>query len=424
MTQLAQRFLDPDDAPSLGGGLAWVRALRETALEKLGETDLPTTAWEDWKYTSLRPLEAIDPLSRSESAALPDENLRLLDPGMPAVRLTFVNGRCVKMPSSLPPGVMVAPLSQVLKSNPEWVERYLVNLGRFGEHPMLALNTARMSDGLVIRLQKGVRLAEPVEALFWAEGGGAVHQRHLIVLEEGAEATFLESHGGKGAGFSNHVFDVFLEKSAILRHYRNQEEDRKAVHVTTSFLTLFDRSTYEGFALTLGAGLSRHEVTASLLDSGISCIFGGAYLINGEQHADTTIRVGHMGPSCTSSQKYRGVIDDQARSVFQGKIQVSRAAQKTDGCQSHHALLLSEEAQASAKPELEIFADDVSCRHGAAAGQIDKDALFYLKARGIPHAEAVALLVRSFLSAAVEDVALPCLREALTGKIDTWLDQK
>ena len=420
MTEVIDKILSYPK-PALGAGIPWIAALRETAAEKLAETGLPTSAWEDWKYTNLRALEKID--LTPKSAGAPDETRRLLDPAMPALRLTFVNGLCKSLRQKLPKGVTVSTLSTLLKEKPEWVERYLVNLGSLADYPFLALNTAQMTDGLVIHLAKNTRLDTPIEILFWAAGGGT-HQRHLVVLEEGAEATFLEMHAGEGPGFSNHVMDINLEKSAILRHYRCQEEDEKAVHVTTSFLTMFDRSSYEAFALTTGAGLSRHEITAHLLDSGISCIVNGASLMDGTKHADTTIRVRHKGPKCVSVQKYRGVIDAQARSVFQGKIQVSRHAQKTDGCQSYHALLLSETAQASAKPELEIETDDVACRHGAAVGQIDKDALFYLRSRGIPEAEAVALLVRSFVSEAVEDISFTCLREALGRKIDKWLEAR
>lgn len=422
MVQTAQQFLTQYQDRNPDSGLAWLSALRETAAESLRETGLPTLEWEEWKYTGLRALETLD--MRESSGAKADESLRLLEPSMPALRLTFVNGRCENLPQELPKGVTVSTLLAMLEKDPQWVERYLVNLGRLGDYPFLALNTACMTDGLVIHLARNTRLDMPIEVLFWAEGGGVKHQRHLVVMDEGAEATLLEIHGGKEAGFSNHVMDITMEKSAILRHYRVQEEDRRAVHITTSFLTMFGKSSYEAFTLTTGAGLSRHEVTTSLLDSGISCIFNGAYMINGGQHADTTIKMGHLGPACASSQKYRGVIDDQARAVFQGKIQVSRPAQKTDGCQSHHALLLSEEAQVSAKPELDIQADDVTCRHGAAAGQADKDALFYMKARGIPHAQAMALLVRSFIGAAIEGVTLPCMREALGRKIDKWLDER
>lgn len=409
-----------------GQDLPWLAALRETAAERYLATGLPTPKWEDWKFTSLRPLEGVEfstDFATDIDIDLPESPLAAENP----LRVVVVNGVYRADLSDAVDGLTVTSLSQALKDMPELVQELLVNIGNLGEKPFMALNTAWIRDGFLLHAAKNAVIDRPVEVVFYghAEEGKPVvyHPRNMIVVEEGADVTLFEHHCGQGVYFANSVNETNVKDNAKLRHYRLQDESKDAFHMSTTSLTLGRDASYDSTTLTTGARLSRHDVHAKLINSGSYCNIDGLYLICGMQHSDNTILVDHFEPHCHSSQNFKGVIDDKARSVFQGKIRVSRDAQKSDGHQSNHAILLSEEAEIDSKPELEIYADDVKCSHGATAGQLDDASMFYLRSRGIPASMARALLIQSFLSEVVEKMTYAPMRETMQARVEAWLGE-
>tara|TARA_R110002124_G_scaffold83403_1_gene218406 strand:+ start:469 stop:1785 length:1317 start_codon:yes stop_codon:yes gene_type:complete len=397
-----------DDAPR------WVTALRETAEDSFAATGLPTPVWEDWKYTPLRVLDGMS-FTRSPNLTTVPAYAQVFDLPNP-YGVQIVNGKLVKNSAALPEGLEITALKDVWDE--EWVETALAVPGNFADTPLEALNAACLCDGVVLRVRKDVKISTPVVLSFLndnAEDGETLLSmpRMLVMIEEGAELTLLEHLTGRGASFSNIAATIIVQEGGKLGHYRWQDEDvQDGYHITTTRLSCFDRAEYDGFTLTTGARLSRHEIFADLLGEDIRCIVNGAYRLGERQHCDTTIKMGHFEPRSTSKQIYKGVINDQARAVFQGKIHVHRHAQGTDGHQLNHALLLSAEAEIDAKPELEIYADDVKCAHGATAGKLDESALFYMTSRGIPEAAAKAMLVKGFLGEALEAIANEAVRAA------------
>ncbi|TVQ84677.1 MAG: Fe-S cluster assembly protein SufD [Micavibrio sp.] len=392
----------------------WVTALRETAAESFAVTGLPTPAWEDWKYTALRALDNMDFARDTGLSAVPDYHAPFALPEM--ISLRILGGRLVKNAAELPRGLEIHALKDVWHE--DWVAHYLAVPGNFADTPLEALNAACLCDGIVIRVAAGTRIEAPVLLSFLHENTDAEETqlsmpRILIAVEEGAALTMIEHHTGRGKYFTNQAATITVHKGAKLGHYRWQDEDKQSgFHITTTRLSCFDGAEYDGFTLTTGAKLSRHEIFADLLGEEIRCILNGAYRLGERQHTDTTLKTGHFEPRSTSKQIYKGVLNDQARAVFQGKIHVHRHAQGTDGHQLNHALLLSGEAEIDAKPELEIYADDVKCAHGATSGKLDDQALFYLKSRGIPENTAKDMLIEAFLGEAIEAIGHTAVRDA------------
>lgn len=392
----------------------WVCALRDTGAESFAATGLPAPNWEGWQYTSLR-------LLSPEHFVFP--NVNVFDANLfPApliedsYRIVLVNGQMQAGLSRLPQGVDIIPLLQA-----EGVEEYLVSVGDLATQPFKALNSAYLRDGFVLRVAKGQELDRPLEVLFYTQDGAASHPRVLYQFAENSGATVIERHMGNGRYFANTHAEVVQAADSRLTFYRFVEEADAACHYSQVSLTLAKNAQFEGFSGAFSGALVRQECRMKLLERGVSCKINGIYLLRGRQSHDFTILADHFDESGHSAQHFKGVIDDQARAIFQGKIHVRRPAQKTDGYQSHHALLLSQDAENCAKPELEIYADDVKCSHGATSGQLDEAALFYLRSRGIPLNEARALLIRSFLHQNIEKIQNEKVHGLYAARIDKWL---
>ncbi len=416
-----------------GSGLGWLGALREAGIAALAERGLPTPRVEDWKYTNLRPLETL-----ALTAARPDAPAPSLDlvPSLLATtdhpRLVFLNGFLrpdLSRLADLPEGVELAGLADLIAKQPDWLQSELSDDGKFETTALTALNTALMEDGAVLRIARGAVVERPIELVFLGAAEAqplSIQPRNLIALGEASQATVIEVHAGLGEGVtvSNSVSDVHLAPGARLTHVKLQDESHRSYHLASLRARLERDSTYEGFGLSLGAALSRNEARVRLEGSGGHCLLGGGYLMRDKQHCDNTTVIEHLAPHTSCREVFKGALDDKARGVFQGKIVVHRDAQHIDGHQLSKALLLSDDAEMDAKPELEIYADDVKCSHGATAGEIDHDALFYLRCRGIPEAKARSLLIQAFLAEAVEEAAPEALREALNARIIAWLAAK
>lgn len=412
-----------------GKNLPWLETLRQRAIEQFAEAGLPTIRDEVWKFTNLRALDRdlyVPAPIRENSIAVGD-----LEPNFPADldchRLVFVNGYLradLSDLGALPPVVRLASLAYLLDNDPEAVAEYFSDA--IAGHSPVALNTAFMTDGAVLTIGDGVTLDRPVHLLYLAapdDRTTAIHTRNLIVASAGAVATVIESYAAtnSGAYWTNAVTDVIADADASLHHIKLQGEGAEAFHLAATRARLARGAAYDSFVLQTGARLARNEIAATLGGSNIDCRLSGAYLGRGKQHLDNTTLVDHAEPDSYSNEHYKGVLDGNAHGVFQGKIVVRPDAQKTDAHQLNKNLLLSETAQADTKPELEIYADDVKCSHGATVGEIDDDALFYMRARGIGDDEARRLLVEAFVGEIVDRVSNEPIRAHLRQTVAQWL---
>ena len=416
-----------------GAGAVWLDRLRRDGARRFDGLGLPHRKVEDWRYTDLGVLarHRFSPRATAPAAARADLPAPLLPE---ASRAVFVNGRFASHLSDLdrlPRGVAPRPLAEVLSRAPHLVEDRLARIAAPGEKPLVALNTAWLADGIVLEVEPGRTLDRPLEVLMWSAAADdddtdgsprpAWYPRHLLVLNPGSRAVVVERHGGPGGRYlANGVAEILCREGATLRHYRLQDEPAEAVHIATTEVRLEAGAGYDSFVLSTGAALARNQIAVELAGEGARCRLDGAYLVRGTQHSDTSTLIDHAAPGCTSSETYRGVLDDRGRGVFQGRILVRRDAQGSDGHQSNKALLLSSRAEIDAKPELEIHADDVRCGHGATAGELDDDALFYLRARGLPESEARGLLIDAFLGGVLDEIRCAATREAFRRHAAAW----
>jgi Fe-S cluster assembly protein SufD len=345
-----------------------------------------------------------------------------------AVKLVLVNGRLRPEFSDLaqlPDGVTAVSLAEAVAGKSPDLEGMLRSAVSGHDMPMLALNAAYLSDGVVIDVEKGREIDTPIHLISIGvsdEEPIAFHPRNVLRVGTGAAVTVYESHIGLGGSYlSNGAMDIHIDEDALLRHRKLQNEAENGYHVATASVVLEARARYENYTLHVGGRLVRNEIHAVLNGNGADCNLYGAYAGRGNQHIDTTTFVDHAAPECTSREVYKGALDDNARGVFQGKILVRKGAQKTDGHQLNKALLLSEGAEIDSKPELEIYADDVKCSHGATSGELDEEQLFYLRARGIDEAEARDLLVAAFLEDSLDVIGDEDRREAFRSIISNWL---
>ena len=425
-TELAQVFAHARE--SLPGDDA-VAAQREAAFGLFAKEGLPHRRVEDWKYTDLRALmreakplapppdAAAKALAKSAGALVGDVETR---------RLVFVDGAFVAELSDLAnpeSGLTVGSLADALSGNDPMLTQHLGKLAPAGD-VAVALNTALMGDGAVIRIAAGSTIERPLHLLFVASGKPAASfVRSLVVVERGARAMVIESHEGPaGSDYQvNAALELFVGDKAHVDHVKIIGEGADALHVSTLAAAIGAHARFNAFSFTVGGAVVRNQLFLKFDGEGIVAGIRGATLLKGRQHADTTLVINHVAPDCQSREVFKTVLDDEAHGVFQGRIIVRRHAQRTDAKMMTRALLLSERAEADNKPELEIFADDVQCGHGATAGAIDEDLKFYLLARGIPAAEAEALLIQAFLGEAIEGIEHAGLREALLDTVAAWL---
>jgi Fe-S cluster assembly protein SufD len=425
LTPLAQTYLDRFDAArsSLPGHESpAVSALRESGLARFAALDFPGRKVEEWRFTNLTPLtKGIEPAEAPANADLPAAEF-----DTPHV-MTFVNGRFSEKESrleQLPDRVKLSSLAAELDAG----NSVLLGADTEENRPVVALNTAFMEDGFVLQIEDGVTFDAPLLVRFITlpgAGGISHHLRNVIRLGKGAAATLLEEHTGIDghAYFANPVTDITLAEGATLRHFKLQAESDAAFHLANTDTELSTGATYENFALTTGARLARNEMESRIVGSGAKSILNGAYLIRGQQHADTTTLTRHLVPENESQQIYKGIVDDEAQGVFQGKIQIVPDAQQVSGDQLSRALLLSDRASVAVKPELEIHADDVKCSHGASSGELDEDALFYLQSRGIEAKAARKMLIDAFLAEVLEEISDNAVRTYFSTLVSRWMDK-
>ncbi|POF33826.1 Fe-S cluster assembly protein SufD [Roseibium marinum] len=400
------------------GTAPWAGALREQGREKFSRLGIPDRRRESWKYSDLALALTKAPKGTSVSRVP-----LALDGSYLAV---FENGVFDAARSKLPADCIV-PLAAVLADSASPFAKTLgqINGAEQTGHAILGLNTARMEEGFVLRIPKGETLSNPLHIRFnWpAEETADVDGRHvrlLVELEEGAEATILETHRGT-PGFATVVTELRLAQTAKLTHVRIDQLGGASRQTAITLGDVSKAAQYKGFYLSEGGHFCRHEALFELTGDNANVEIDGAFLVTGESHCDNTTVITHAAPHTTSRQAFRGVLSGSSKSAYQGCVKVRPEAQKTNAYQMSRALLLSREARIATKPELEIFADDVKCSHGATAGELDMDALFFLRTRGIPEEEARAMLVEAFLQEALDTIERADLRDVAAGTITDWL---
>ena len=436
-TKAEQAYLDLFEAAENalpGARDPFVSDLRTTAIAAYGRQGMPHRRIEAWKYTDLRArLVDVNPLGKSDGAAVNEgaltQALGAEIARLPAYRVVLVEGDLSADLSDLAglksAGVEAISLALALEKPPAWLKKALGHVNPHDDDAVLALNTALMTGGAALRIGEGVILDKPIHviALDGAGDPASTFTRNVVVTEPGSSATMLESFGTLGPSGSqrNAATELRIGAKAAVKHIKVQRDGEDAFHLCTWLVELGPDARYDAFQYSTGAALARNQIYLRFLGEGAAADISGAFLLRDRQHCDTTLLVEHRVPHCTSREMFKGVLDGEARGVFQGKIIVSPGAQKTDGKQMAGALLLSETAEFDSKPELEIFADDVVCGHGSTSGQIDEEVLFYLEARGIPEAEARALLVQAFVGEAIERIEDEALRDALIKASAAWL---
>ncbi len=407
-----------------------VRRLREEAAERFRALGFPTTREEEWRFTNVAPVArtrfvrpgAADP--RAVAAELEGHHLE------GACELVFVDGRFAPELSAreLPQGVAVDSLAALLAREPEAVAGALGRKASFQQQPFLALSTALFEDGAVVRVAPHALVETPIHLIFWSTAAAeptASFPRTLILAGEASQATVVERFAGaSGAAYLTcPVTELVAGPGAVVDHYKLQKESAAAFHLSGIAIETARASNVSTHSFSLGGAIVRHDIRCALAGEGSVATLNGLYLVVDRQLVDTHMRVDHVAPHCDSHELYKGVLDGRARSVFSGRIHVHPGAQKTDAKQTNRNLLLSDEAVANSQPQLEIYADDVKCTHGSTVGQLDDEAVFYLRSRGIGLEAARSLLTYAFAADLVERVKFEPLRRELQEFLFAWVPQ-
>jgi Fe-S cluster assembly protein SufD len=409
--------------PSLvGADRPAFQRLRRAALARFQELGFPGPRDEDWKFTNLAPItrQRFEPVPRGE-VHLDADALRPLLGSQEPIRLVFVNGHFAPALSAVP-GVGDGTILTNLASDPEQVEPHLAQQARYDHHPFIAWNTAFFQDGVFLHIPAERVIEEPIYLLFLSTAPGEAtvsFPRNYLRVGRGSQVTLVENHVGLSAGryLTSAVTEVLAEPGAIVDHYKVQQEGPGGLHVAVTQVQQERDSRFSTHYVGFGGSLVRNEVRVLLNGEGCESTVNGVYLASGTQHMDNHTVIDHAMPHCTSHELYKGILDGRARGVFNGKIFVRQDAQKTDAKQTNQTLLLSEDATINTKPQLEIYADDVKCTHGATVGQLDENALFYLRSRGIGLEQAQNLLIYAFANDIIDRIKVDSLRERLESNL-------
>ncbi len=422
VTELATAF----DAVMVGLGpdVAWLQSLREVATRHFKQQGFPAKKEEDWKYTSLWGLAQVEWVHTATASTVTAMEVAAAKQLKNAYCLVFVDGvydAANSKTAGLPTGATVQALTASL-GLPEVAANFCQN-AVIDSPGLTALNTMLVSEGAVIILGDNVALDKPIELVFINTGKTenlATHLHNLVVLGEGSVAEIIETHIGltDDAYFANQITEVVLAADSYLKHHVVQQASKSAFQITHLSGKQAKNSIWQTHSVALGGKLARQDLHTQLLGEAAHCVMDGLYLPRGEQHIDNHTRVDHAVPNTTSEELYKGVLDEQGRAVFNGKVIVHKDAQKTDAKQQNANLLLSRRCEIDTKPQMEIYADDVTCSHGSTVGQLDEAQLFFLRARGLSELEARNLLTYAFVSEVINRVAIPELRTSLTTLVE------
>ena len=405
-------------------GPEWLEPIRRAAMERFAHTGFPTAREEEWRFTPVTPIAQTSwrPAGGMTEEVIREQLTPFIFGHEEWCTLVFVNGEYasgLSSPGNLPPGVVATSLADALRNGGDVLQRHLGKYARSEESPFTALNTALFRDGGFVHVAAGVDLTLAVNLVFVTTGAAAEtvsHPRNLIVVEGNARASVVESYVTLAPGtryWTNPVTEVWTGPNSWVEHSRIQRESEAAYHVATTQAEVSRDSHYRSFSLAMGAVLARHNLNVRLADQYAEALLYGLYLTHGEQLVDNHTVLYHDHPHGHSWEVYKGILDGRSRAVFNGKVMVKPEAQKTDAKQTNRNLVLSDFAKVDTKPQLEIFADDVKCTHGATVGQLDEVALFYAQSRGLPLTEARRLLTYAFAAEVTEEVTLEPVRTEL-----------
>jgi Fe-S cluster assembly protein SufD len=407
----------------LRGARPALQRLRKSAIANFGEIGFPTERNEDWKFTSVAPIVRtpflLPPPEDAETANTLRTNLIHEGPGATLFSADTNRPFLLRGSQPLPEGVLVMSLAEALVEHPELVEPHLGQHADFKSHPFVALNTAFWRDGAFVYVPPGKVVEAPIQlsqvvAAFNKDAPYLWYRRALIVLGRGSQATVVESYSGPGVTYAtNAVSEIVLGEGAVLDHYKVQEEPTTAFHLACTQVVQARSSNFSTHYIGFGGSLVRNEVRVLFTGEGAEATVNGLYQASGTQHADNSTVIDHAKPHCASHELYKGILDGKARGVFNGRIFVRQDAQKTDAKQTNQTLLLSDDATINTKPQLEIYADDVKCTHGATVGQLSEEQTFYLRSRGLGLEEARALLTFAFANDVINRIKVSALRERL-----------
>jgi Fe-S cluster assembly protein SufD len=427
MTQVAEK-LQPwiaavEQRPQ--GAPRWLQDLRDKAASRFAALGFPTVRDEDWRFTNVAPIASTEFQQAAEAPVAPSD-LDTLPYGSAPFRLTIVNGRFSAELSrlhNLPKGVRAGSLAAAATGHGDVVPRCYGQLAEFHGHSFVALNTALAADGAYLYIPDGAVIETPIEVLFLTAGDPSAvtmaQARTLIVAGERSQVRIVETYAAlrNGTYFTNAVTEVFAGEGAVIDHYKVQQEGLEAFHVATMQVNAQRSATVSSHSFSLGGLIVRNDVNAVLDGEGAEVTLNGLYLADGDRLVDNHTSIDHTKAHCPSHEVYKGILGGKARAVFNGKIIVRQDAQKTDAKQTNRALILSDNASINTKPQLEIFADDVKCTHGATIGQLDEEAIFYLRARGLTHFEARDMLIHAFAGEVIDRVKIDDLRQGLEAEL-------
>ena len=413
---------------------SWISPLRRRGIARFAELGFPSLQDEDWRFTNVAPIARLPfrPIFEAAHDSLTPEVLAGFTFGrLPARRLVFVNGHYapnLSSPGVQKPGVTVSSLAAALTTNSALIEQHLARHAQGENNAFTSLNTAFFQDGAFIHVAPGQTVDTPIHLLFVTtakESGATAQPRNLILADAGSQLTLLESYVSTvdASYFNNAVTELILGEGAVVEHGKFQEESPSAYHMAAVHAHLGRNCSFISHSVAVGARLSRNSIRTVLAGEGVECVLNGLYLTRGDQLADHHMVVEHAQPHCNSHEYYNGILDGRSKGVFHGRILVRQAAQKTDAKQTNKNLLLSEDATADTKPQLEIYADDVKCTHGATVGQLNEESIFYLRARGIGAATARRMLIHAFAGEIIERVRHPAAREELNHLVWERLEQ-
>lgn len=413
---------------SLNGKSTTIKKLRQKGLEDVQKTSFPGRKDEDWRFISLRELysDSYIPASQVE-VTLPDISEFFIEESQNA-RLVFVNGRFsadLSSTDALPEEVTLGNIADLSADGEAIVDKHLNAYGDFDGDIFSSFNTAMLQDGAFIHVPKGMKVDTPVQLLFVQTDAAEPYfttSRCLILAEENSEITVVEDHVGLGENkyFSLPVVEVNLERGAYVKHTKIQRESTQAIHIARTAAHLMQHSNYESYTITIGAKLSRNEPRITQLEEEVEFTVDGLVLIDGDQVSDTHSVMDHRFSHCESHQLHKCVINGKAHSVFNGKIFVRKDAQKIDSFQENRNLMLSRKGLVNTKPQLEIFADDVVCTHGATIGHLEEDEVFYLKSRGLNDHQARELLTYAFALETIENITVDSVQELLVDEVHNY----
>jgi Fe-S cluster assembly protein SufD len=414
------------------GAPRWLQDLRDRAASRFSALGFPTVRDEEWRFTNVAPIAAAEFKTAGAGAATVTEaELSGYLYSDAAVRIVIVNGHfnpALSRTPGLAAGVRAGSLAAAVTEHTEVVQRYLGQLAEFGNRAFTALNTALAADGAYVYIPDGVVVEQPIHVLFVTTASASAgptmsNARALIVAGERSQARIVETYvGPRGATyFTNAVTEVVAGEHSVIDHYKVQQESLDAYHVASMHVHAARSANFSSHSFSLGGKLVRNDASTLLDGEGAECTLNGLYLADGERLVDNHTAIDHAKAHCPSHEIYKGILGGRARAIFNGKIIVRQDAQKTDAKQTNRALLLSDEATINTKPQLEIFADDVKCTHGAAIGQLDEDAIFYLRARGLTYFEARDMLIHAFAGDILDRVKIEPLRVALEAELYTQL---